>query len=49
MNRGKLAVRGVRKVFGDHVVLRSVDLDVEPGQCVVLIGASFWSSVLNKK
>jgi polar amino acid transport system ATP-binding protein len=31
---------GVRKAFGDHLVLRSVDLVVEPGQCVVLIGAS---------
>ncbi len=31
---------GVRKSFGHHVVLRSVDLVVEPGQCVVLIGAS---------
>ena len=30
----------VRKSFGDHVVLRSVDLTIEPGQCVVLIGAS---------
>jgi polar amino acid transport system ATP-binding protein len=35
-----LEARGVRKVFGDQVVLRSVDLDVEAGQCVVLIGAS---------
>ena len=35
-----LEMSGVRKVFGDHVVLRSVDLAVEPGQCVVLIGAS---------
>ncbi|MCD6640884.1 MAG: amino acid ABC transporter ATP-binding protein [Nocardioides sp.] len=31
---------GVRKAFGSHVVLRSVDLEIEPGQCVVLIGAS---------
>jgi len=33
-------MRGVRKAFGDNVVLRDVSLDVEPGQCVVLIGAS---------
>jgi polar amino acid transport system ATP-binding protein len=31
---------GVRKSFGDHLVLRSVDLEVKAGQCVVLIGAS---------
>ena len=35
-----LRLDGVRKSFGDHVVLRSVDLAIEPGQCVVLIGAS---------
>ncbi len=35
-----LRARGVRKAFGDAVVLRSVDLDVHAGECVVLIGAS---------
>jgi polar amino acid transport system ATP-binding protein len=35
-----LDMSGVRKAFGDHVVLRDVDLSVARGQCVVLIGAS---------
>ena len=35
-----LEMTGVRKAFGDHVVLSSVDLTIEAGQCVVLIGAS---------
>lgn len=35
-----LSLRGVRKSFGKDVVLRSIDLDVHVGQCVVLIGAS---------
>ena len=35
-----LALEGVRKSFGHHVVLRGIDLSVEAGQCVVLIGAS---------
>ena len=35
-----LELRGVRKSFGRNVVLRSVDLEVAEGQCVVLIGAS---------
>ncbi|MGN0065764.1 MAG: amino acid ABC transporter ATP-binding protein [Nocardioides sp.] len=35
-----LTLRGVRKSFGSNLVLRSVDLDVAPGECVVLIGAS---------
>ncbi len=35
-----LALEGVRKSFGQHVVLREIDLSVEKGQCVVLIGAS---------
>ncbi|MDE0546326.1 amino acid ABC transporter ATP-binding protein [Microbacterium sp. C7(2022)] len=35
-----LEVRGVRKAFGDHVVLDGVDLVLEPHEVVVLIGAS---------
>jgi polar amino acid transport system ATP-binding protein len=35
-----LEMNGVRKAFGSHVVLRSIELEIEPGQCVVLIGAS---------
>jgi polar amino acid transport system ATP-binding protein len=35
-----LSVRGLRKSFGDTVVLDDVHLDVQPGECVVLIGAS---------
>ncbi len=35
-----LSLRGVRKSFGDNLVLRSIDLDVRPGECVVLIGSS---------
>ncbi|CAA9384095.1 MAG: ABC transporter, ATP-binding protein (cluster 3, basic aa/glutamine/opines) [uncultured Nocardioides sp.] len=35
-----LRLAGVRKSFGGNVVLRSVDLEVHPGECVVLIGAS---------
>ncbi|MEW1952693.1 amino acid ABC transporter ATP-binding protein [Terrabacter sp. NPDC080008] len=35
-----LSVHGVRKSFGDNVVLDDVHLDVQPGECVVLIGAS---------
>ena len=35
-----LSLRGVRKAYGDNVVLDDFGLDVEPGECVVLIGAS---------
>ncbi|GAA4627377.1 amino acid ABC transporter ATP-binding protein [Cellulomonas oligotrophica] len=35
-----LRVRGVRKSFGDHVVLDDLSLDVHAHQVVVLIGAS---------
>ncbi len=35
-----LRVDGVRKSFGEHLVLDGVDLEVAQGQCVVLIGAS---------
>ena len=35
-----LRVEGVRKAYGDHVVLDGIDLDVDAHRCVVLIGAS---------
>ncbi|UQX88878.1 amino acid ABC transporter ATP-binding protein [Jatrophihabitans telluris] len=35
-----LSIQGVRKSFGDHVVLDDFSLEVERGECVVLIGAS---------
>jgi polar amino acid transport system ATP-binding protein len=35
-----LQARGLRKVFGDQVVLDGLDLTVERGGCVVLIGGS---------
>ncbi|MDQ7909971.1 amino acid ABC transporter ATP-binding protein [Phytohabitans sp. ZYX-F-186] len=33
-------LRGIRKRFGSHEVLRGVDLDVQPGEVMCLIGAS---------
>jgi len=35
-----LSLRGVRKSYGANVVLESFDLEVDEGECVVLIGAS---------
>ncbi|HPU12673.1 MAG TPA: amino acid ABC transporter ATP-binding protein [Aeromicrobium sp.] len=35
-----LRLEGVRKAFGDHVVLDGIDLEVESGEIVCLIGAS---------
>ena len=35
-----LDVRGVRKAFGDTLVLDDLDLSLDEGECVVLIGAS---------
>lgn len=35
-----LSIRGLRKAFGSHVVLRDLDLDVAEHSCTVLIGAS---------
>ena len=35
-----LRVTGLRKSFGDHEVLRSIDLEVRPGEVVALIGPS---------
>jgi polar amino acid transport system ATP-binding protein len=35
-----LSLRGVRKVYGENVVLDGFDLEIDAGECVVLIGAS---------
>jgi len=35
-----LRIRGLRKHFGDHAVLRSIDLDVMPGDRIAILGAS---------
>ena len=40
MSEPLLRVGGLRKAFGDHVVLDGLDLDVAAHECVVLIGAS---------
>jgi phospholipid/cholesterol/gamma-HCH transport system ATP-binding protein len=36
----KISLRGVTKSFGDKRVLRGIDLDVAPGESVVVIGGS---------
>ena len=35
-----LRVRGLRKHFGEHAVLRGIDLDVMPGDRIAILGAS---------
>ena len=35
-----IRIRGLRKSFGDHVVLNGIDFDVQPSQVVVVIGPS---------
>lgn len=35
-----LEARGLRKAFGSNLVIDGLDLDVDEGQCVVLIGGS---------
>jgi polar amino acid transport system ATP-binding protein len=38
--RPLLRVRGLEKRFGDHAVLRGIDLDVMPGDRIAILGAS---------
>ena len=35
-----LEVRNVKKVFGDNVILRGMDLDVQKGNVIVILGPS---------
>lgn len=35
-----LRIRGLRKSFGKNVVLSHIDLEVAPGECIVMLGAS---------
>lgn len=36
----RVRFEGVSKRFGDHRALRGIDLDIEPGECLVLLGPS---------
>ena len=36
----RVSLRGVERTFGTHTVLRDVDIEIEPGEVVVLLGAS---------
>ena len=38
MTRSAITARGLRKSFGDHVVLDGVDLDVAEGTVFALLG-----------
>ena len=40
MSEHLLRVQGLRKAYGSNVVLDGLDLDVDPHQCIALIGAS---------
>ena len=35
-----IRIRGLKKAYGDHVVLNGIDFDVQPQQVVVVIGPS---------
>ena len=35
-----IRIEGLRKSFGDHIVLKNIDFDVMPGEVVTIIGAS---------
>ncbi|GIT87289.1 amino acid ABC transporter ATP-binding protein [Roseobacter sp. OBYS 0001] len=35
-----LTIRGLQKSFGDNHVLRGIDLDVQKGDCIAILGAS---------
>jgi sulfonate transport system ATP-binding protein len=36
----RVSLRGVNRTFGTHIVLHEVDIDIEPGEVVALLGSS---------
>ena len=40
MSRPRISIHGLRKSFGDHVVLKDINLQIETGEVVALIGPS---------
>ncbi|MDP3617816.1 MAG: amino acid ABC transporter ATP-binding protein [Rhodoferax sp.] len=40
MQKPMVSIRGLRKSFGDHVVLQNIDFEVQASQVVVIIGPS---------
>src|SRR5271166_6342630 len=39
-NPARVALRGVDRTFGTHTVLHEVDIEIEPGEVVALLGSS---------
>ncbi len=37
---GRIVLKGVNKAFGEHVIIPSIDLEIEAGQFVVFVGPS---------
>src|SRR5260370_21607728 len=37
---GKIILKGVRKAFGEHVIIPSIDLEIDEGEFVVFVGPS---------
>ena len=37
---GSLQLKSIRKAFGDHEVLKGIDLDVQDGEFVIFVGPS---------
>jgi multiple sugar transport system ATP-binding protein len=37
---GKIVLKGVRKAFGEHVIIPSIDLEINDGEFVVFVGPS---------
>ncbi|HXQ41283.1 MAG TPA: sn-glycerol-3-phosphate ABC transporter ATP-binding protein UgpC [Candidatus Udaeobacter sp.] len=37
---GKIVLKGVRKAFGEHVIIPSIDLEINEGEFVVFVGPS---------
>src|SRR5580693_9340899 len=37
---GKIVLKGVRKAFGEHIIIPSIDLEINEGEFVVFVGPS---------
>lgn len=40
-----ISIRNLSKSFGDNLIFKDINVDIEDGEVVAVIGPSYWCSV----